>query len=62
MSTVPEAVFARACEMRIGGISLVSNLAAGISRQALRHDEVVAAGEAAKPKMKALIGNFIDRL
>jgi purine-nucleoside phosphorylase len=62
MSTVPEAVFARACGMRIGGISLVSNLAAGISRQQLRHDEVVAAGEAAKPKMKALIGNFIDRL
>jgi purine-nucleoside phosphorylase len=62
MSTVPEAVFARACAMRIGGISLVSNLAAGISRQQLCHDEVVAAGEAAKPKMKELIGNFIDRL
>jgi purine-nucleoside phosphorylase len=62
MSTVPEAVFARACAMRIGGISLVSNLAAGISRRQLCHDEVVAAGEAAKPKMKELIGNFIDRL
>jgi purine-nucleoside phosphorylase len=62
MSTVPEAVFARSCEMRIGGVSLVSNLAAGISRQALCHDEVVAAGEAAKPKMKVLIGDFIDRI
>jgi hypothetical protein len=62
MSTVPEAVFARSCSMRIGGVSLVSNLAAGISRQPLCHDEVVAAGEAAKPKMKALIGDFIDRL
>ena len=62
MSTVPEAVFARSCAMRIGGVSLVSNLAAGISRQALCHGEVVSAGEAAKPKMKALIGDFIDRI
>ena len=62
MSTEPEAVFARAVSMRIGGVSLVSNLAAGISRQPLCHDEVVAAGESAKPKMKALIGDFIDRL
>ena len=62
MSTVPEAVFARACGMKIAGVSLVSNLAAGISRQALNHEEVVAAGEAAKPKMQALIGDFLARL
>jgi purine-nucleoside phosphorylase len=62
MSTVPEAVFARACGMRVGGVSLVSNLAAGISRQKLCHEEVVMAGEAAKPRMKALIGDFIARI
>ena len=61
MSTVPEAVFARACGLRIAGLSLVANLAAGISRQTLNHEEVVAAGEAAKPKMRAFIGDFIDR-
>jgi len=62
MSTVPEAVFARACGMRVAGVSLVSNLAAGISRNPLNHEEVVAAGAAAKPRMGALIDDFIARL
>ncbi|MBE6382313.1 MAG: purine-nucleoside phosphorylase [Lentisphaerae bacterium] len=59
MSTVPEAVFAKACGMKVAGVSLVSNLAAGISRRALNHEEVVAAGETAKPHMAALIDDFI---
>ena len=62
MSTVPEAVLARACGFKVAGLSLVSNLAAGISRRPLGHEEVIAAGEEAKPKMAALIGDFIDRL
>lgn len=59
MSTVPEAVFAKGCGMKVAGVSLVSNLAAGISRRALNHEEVMAAGEAAKPHMAALIDEFI---
>ncbi len=62
MSTVPEAVFACACGMKVAGLSLVSNLAAGISQRPLDHTEVVAAGEAAKPGMKALIDDFLARL
>ena len=62
MSTVPEAVFARACGLKIAGLSLVSNLAAGISRRTLNHEEVISAGEIAKPKMSALIEDFIARL
>lgn len=62
MSTVPEAVFARACGMRISGISLVSNLAAGISRRALDHEEVMAAGAAARTKMAEFVDDFIARL
>ena len=62
MSTVPEAVFAHACGMKVAGLSLVSNLAAGISRRALGHEEVIAAGEAAKPRMAAFISDFVARL
>lgn len=62
MSTVPEAVFAKACGLKVAGLSLVSNLAAGISRRPLAHEEVVAAGAAAKPKMAAFIEDFIARL
>ena len=62
MSTVPEATFAKACGMKVAGISLVSNLAAGISRHALNHEEVVAAGAAAKPLMSAFIDDFLARV
>lgn len=62
MSTVPEAVFAKAIGMKVAGLSLVTNLAAGIAIRPLDHREVVAAGEAAKTGMKALIGDFVDRL
>ena len=62
MSTVPEAVFAHACGMKVAGLSLVSNLAAGISRRALGHEEVIAAGEAAKPRMAEFISDFIARI
>ena len=59
MSTVPEAVFAKACGFRVAGVSLVTNLAAGISRAKLNHEEVVAAGAAAKPMMAAMIDDFL---
>ena len=62
MSTVPEAVVARACGMKIAGLSLVSNLAAGISRRQLSHEEVIAASASAKPRMAAFVEDFIARL
>ena len=62
MSTVPEAVFAKSCGFKIAGISLVSNLAAGISRQHLNHEEVMAAGAAAKPMMAAFVEDFLGRI
>ena len=62
MSTVPEAVFAKSCGMKIACLSLVSNLAAGISRRTLDHEEVIAAGEEARQKMAEFIDDFIARL
>lgn len=62
MSTVPEAMLAKSIGFRVAALSLISNLAAGISPTPLNHVEVVAAGEAAKPKMKAIIEEFIARL
>jgi purine-nucleoside phosphorylase len=62
MSTVPEAVFARACGIKVAGLSLVANLAAGISRRPLNHTEVIAAADAAKPAMAALIEDLLERL
>lgn len=59
MSTVPEAVFAKACGMRVAGISLVANHAAGISSRPLTHTEVIATSEASKPMMAELLDGFI---
>lgn len=62
MSTVPEAVFARSCGIEVAGLSLVSNLAAGISPVPLNHAEVMEASEKAKTPMSELIDAFIDAL
>jgi purine-nucleoside phosphorylase len=59
MSTVPEAVFAKACGIHVAGLSLVSNYAAGISSSTLTHDEVITTSNAAKPIMAALLDKFI---
>ncbi len=59
MSTVPEAVFAAAAGMEVAGISLVSNLAAGIARTPLKHEEVMSAAKAAKPVMAELVDGFL---
>lgn len=62
MSTVPEAIVARACGFEVAALSLITNFAAGIAKSPLDHDEVMRAGEAAKPKMRAIIDGFVSRL
>ena len=47
MSTTLEAIAARQAGLEVLGISLVTNLAAGISDEPLSHDEVIEAGHAA---------------
>lgn len=58
MSTVPEAIVARACGMRVIGLSCITNLAAGRSRHPLSHEEVLAAGANASREAARLITEF----
>lgn len=58
MSTVPEAIVARQCGMDVAGLSCITNLAAGRSKEKLSHKEVLEAGEAAKPVASRLLENF----
>ena len=51
MSTVLEAIAARAEGVEVFGLSLVTNLAAGMSGAPLDHQEVLAAGQAAAERM-----------
>lgn len=62
MSTTLEAIAAREAGMEVLGISLVTNLAAGISDQPLDHSEVLEAGRAAASRMGALLGAVVPRV
>lgn len=55
MSTVPEAILASAAGLRVGGLSCMTNYAAGILDQPLTHDEVTTTATAAMPRMTALL-------
>jgi len=55
MSTACEAVAANHMGMKVCGISCVSNLAAGISKSPLTHEEVQEMADKAAPKFKALL-------
>ncbi|NDK30941.1 purine-nucleoside phosphorylase [Nesterenkonia haasae] len=61
MSTALEAIAARAAGMEVFGISLVTNLAAGISTQPLSHEEVIESGQAAAPRIAALLAGIVDK-
>jgi purine-nucleoside phosphorylase len=62
MSTVPEVIVARACGVPVLGISLVTNAAAGISPTPLSHDEVIAAGAAARDRFARLLRGVLRAL
>ncbi len=61
MSTVHEAIAARAEGVEVFGLSLVTNLAAGITGQPLNHEEVLEAGAAAAVRMGTLLRELVDR-
>jgi purine-nucleoside phosphorylase len=62
MSTTLEAIAAREAGMEVLGISLVTNLAAGISGEPLDHEEVLEAGRAAATRMGDLLGAVVPRI
>jgi purine-nucleoside phosphorylase len=62
MSTTLEAIAAREAGMEVLGISLVTNLAAGITGEPLNHAEVLEAGAAAATRMGELLGAVVPRI
>lgn len=62
MSTALDAVAARHAGLEVFGISLVTNLAAGVSDRPLSHSEVIQAGVEAGPRISALLADIIHRL
>jgi purine-nucleoside phosphorylase len=61
MSTVLEAIAARAAGVEVFGLSLVTNLAAGLTGEPLNHEEVLEAGRNAASRMGKLLRELVIR-
>ncbi len=62
MSTTLEAIAAREAGAEVLGISLVTNLAAGMTGEPLDHQEVLSAGKDAAGRMGELLSQVLGRL
>ena len=62
MSTALEAIAARQAGMEILGMSLITNLAAGIQKTPLSHEEVIEAGKNAESTISALLARIVGAL
>jgi purine-nucleoside phosphorylase len=62
MSTALEAIAGRQSGMEILGLSLITNLAAGIQKTPLSHQEVIEAGREAEPVIGALLAAIVKEL
>jgi purine-nucleoside phosphorylase len=62
MSTVPEAIQARALGMRIAALSCLTNYGAGLSANPLSHEEVMEVGQAAAKELFTLLESAIPAM
>ena len=62
MSTVLECIAARWAGLEVCGVSLVTNAGAGYTGEPLTHDEVLAAGATAGPRLARVIRRFVTEL
>jgi purine-nucleoside phosphorylase len=58
MSTVPEAIVARQCGLKVAAVSCITNLAAGRGAKTLSHAEVLETAERVKNSAALLLQNF----
>ena len=62
MSTVPEAIVANYCKIKVLGISCLTNYAAGVTNNPLNHQEVIETAEKVKISFKNLLSDIIKNL
>ncbi|PPR78257.1 MAG: Purine nucleoside phosphorylase 2 [Alphaproteobacteria bacterium MarineAlpha2_Bin1] len=62
MSTVPEVILARHCGIKVIALSIITNLAAGISSKPITHEETLANAKIASKNISLLINEFVKRI
>lgn len=62
MSTAPEVIQANSLEMKVLGLSVITNMAAGMSAKPLSHQDVIETSKKASPKFSALVKGVIEQL
>jgi purine-nucleoside phosphorylase len=62
MSTVPEAIVARHMDIRVVGISCITNLAAGVTDRPVDHSQVIAIGERIRESFSELLRRVIPKV
>lgn len=62
MSTALEAIAAREAGMEILGLSLVTNLAAGIAAENLNHEDVLDVGKQSAPRISRLLATIVENM
>ena len=62
MSTIPEVIMANSLGIKVLGLSMITNMAAGISGRPLTHKEVMETTQKAADKFKRLISGIIEDL
>jgi xanthosine phosphorylase len=61
MSTVQETILARHCGLRVAAVSVITNLAEGMSDEPLSHEETLRAAETGAGDLSRLLLEFIRR-
>ena len=62
MSTVPEVIMANSLGIKVLGLSMITNMAAGMSAKPLSHQEVIETSKAASAKFSTLVKAIICQL
>ncbi len=62
MSTVPECIVARHCGMRVAGLSVITNLAAGIADHEITHEDTMENADRALDNFSTMMTEFLRRI